>query len=66
MLLDSRSRGKDGGETTDFFCELMGHDTCWDIVFGLNQPHPGLLQRGGVADFAGGGDAGGVRGFLLF
>ncbi len=27
MLLDARFRGHDGGETTDFFCELLTGDT---------------------------------------
>jgi hypothetical protein len=27
MLLDARFRGHDGGETTDFFCGLLGQDT---------------------------------------
>ena len=29
ILLDARFRGYNGGETTDFFCELLGVDTSW-------------------------------------
>ena len=37
MLLDVRFRGHDGGETTDFFCELLGQDTRISSTFSSNQ-----------------------------
>jgi len=54
MLLDARFRGHDGGETTDFFCELLEQDTrgyflasgpCWRERRNSNDAEPLPRQK---------------------